>query len=131
MKDAMQPINSEAALKEAILKLESQRADEEKMLKEQFHRTYESYKPINLIKSIFTEVVESKDLKGRLLNTSVGLTAGFLSKVLFQAGTKSPLKKLLGTALMFGMTNVFVKNPEAVKSLGQGLLNIFKRKTVD
>ena len=126
----MQPINSEVALKEAILRLESQRAEEEKMLKEQFRQTYETFKPINLIKSIFTEAVESRDLKDRLLNTSAGLTAGLLTKVLFQGATRSPLKKLLGTALMFGMTNIFVKNPEAIKSLSQGLIKIFKKKPV-
>lgn len=126
----MQTIDSEATLKNAILNLENNRTNEETLLKEQFKLTYESLKPINVIKSIFTEAVESRELKDSLISTSVGLAAGLLSKILFQGGTKSPLKKLLGTVFMFGMTNVIVKNPEAVKTLRQGILNIFKRMKV-
>ena len=125
----MQPIDSEAALKDAIFQLESRRTEDEKMLREQFQLTYESLKPVNVIKSIFTEAVQSRELKESLVNTTVGLAAGFLSKKLFQGASRSPLKKLLGTVLMFGMTNIFMKNPEAVKSLGHGFLKIFQKKT--
>jgi len=124
----MQKINSETGLRDAILQLESKQADEAKMLKEQFHLAYESIKPINLIKSILKEAVASRDLLDNLLNTSVGLTAGYLSKILFQGVTKSPFKKLLGTALMFGIINVVAKNPEAVKSFGNGFLKMIMSK---
>lgn len=128
MRYMMQKINSGASLRDAILRLESQQADEEIMLREQYHLTYESIKPVNLIKSIFRQAVESRDLKDNLLNTSVGLTAGYFSKILFQGLTKSPLKKLLGTAIMFGITNVIAKNPEAVKSFGNGFLKMILSK---
>ncbi|MFH0894208.1 MAG: hypothetical protein V2A54_07220 [Bacteroidota bacterium] len=124
----MQKINSETGLRDAILQLERKQADEAKMLNEQLHLAYESIKPINLIKSIFNEAVASRDLKDNLLNTSVGLTAGYLSKILFQGITKSPFKKLLGTALMFGITNVVAKNPEAIKSFGNGFLKMIVSK---
>lgn len=124
----MQKINSGASLRDAILRLESKQADEEIMLREQYHLTYESIKPVNLIKSIFRQAVESRDLKDNLLNTSVGLTAGYFSKILFQGLTKSPFKKLLGTAIMFGITNVIAKNPEAVKSFGSGFLKMILSK---
>lgn len=128
MRYMMQKINSGASLRDAILRLESKQADEEIMLREQYHLTYESIKPVNLIKSIFRQAVESRDLKDNLLNTSVGLTAGYFSKILFQGLTKSPFKKLLGTAIMFGITNVIAKNPEAVKSFGSGFLKMILSK---
>jgi hypothetical protein len=122
----MEKINSEITLRNAILQLENKQAEEGKILKEQFLVAYESIKPINLIKSTFHEVSESTDLKTNLVNTSVGLAAGYLSKALFEGVTNSPLRKLLGTALMFGITNVVAKNPEVVKTLGNGVIAIVR-----
>jgi len=124
----MKKINSEATLRDAIVQLEHRRADEEKMLREQFHLACESMKPINLIKSTFKEAIASPDLKDNILNTSVGLAAGYVSKLLFVNVSHSPLKKLLGIALQFGITKLVAKNPEAVKSLGRGLMKIINRK---
>lgn len=127
----MQTINSASDLRDAILLLEVKQAEEEKMLREQFQLTYESIKPINLIKNTLKEVVHSGDLKDNILSTSVGLTAGYLSKVLFEIVTPSPLRKLLGTALMFGITNLVAKHPEAVKSVGKGFFRIIRNKLSD
>jgi hypothetical protein len=60
------------------------------------------------------------------LNTSVGLTAGFLSKIIFQSVLKSPVNRLIGTAVMFGISNVVAKNPEAVKSIGKGFFKMIR-----
>lgn len=124
----MQKINSETSLRDAILQLERKREDEEIMLREQIQLTYESFKPINLIKSTFKEVANSDDFKDDLINTSIGLTAGFLSKKLFEGVTHSPLRKFLGTALMFGIKKVVANNPETVKTVVHGFFNIIKSK---
>ncbi len=124
----MQTINSEKSLREAILELQEKRADEERILREQFHLAYESMKPINLIKNTFKEVVASKDLKDDLINTSIGLTVGYLSKRIFEGATNNPAKKILGTALMFGIKNIVAKNPETVKKLVHGLFKIIRSK---
>lgn len=124
----MQNDYSEAGLREAILLLEIKKAEEEKLLKDQFHLAYESIKPVSIIKNILKQVTGSQDLKDNLVSTSVGLTAGYLSKLLFQGLTKSPVKKVIGTALMFGITNLIAKNPELVKSAGHRFFNIFKSK---
>ena len=125
----MQKISSETGLRDAILQLETQRTDEGKMLREQFNHTIEGLQPINLIKSTFREAVVSRDLKENIINTSVGLTAGYLTKIVFAGVMKTPLTKLLGTALMFGVTNLVAKNPEAVKSLGKGFFNMIRSKS--
>jgi hypothetical protein len=122
----MQNIVTETDLRVAILQLEIKQAEEGKVLKEQFLVTYESIKPINLIRSIFTEAAESKDLQDNLVNTTIGLSAGYLSKVLFQGISGSPIKKFLGTALMFGIKNLVAQNPEAVKTWGRIFFKIVK-----
>ncbi len=121
-------INSEAELRAAILRLENMQAAEGKILKEQFNHAYESVKPINLIKNTFKEVAASDDIQDNLINASVGLAAGYASKILFQGASHSPLRKLFGTVLMFGITNAVAKNPEAVKSIGKGVYNIIKSR---
>jgi hypothetical protein len=120
----MQKINSAAALRDAIVQLEIAHAEEGKILKQQFHLAYESIKPMNLIKSAFKEAVESPDLKNDIINTSVGLAAGYLSKLLFVNVSHNPIKRLLGIALQFGITQVVAKNPGAVKSIGKELMKI-------
>lgn len=131
----MQKINSATGLRTEIIRLESKRADEEKMLKEQFHLAYESMKPINLIKSTFKnavasgkEAIASPNLKENVLNISAGLATGYLSKLLFVGASHSPLRKLLGFALQFGITKAVAKNPETIKSLGKGFLKIIRSK---
>ena len=117
----MQKINTGAELREAIILLEIKRAEEEKALREQLHLTYESMKPINIIKSTYHEVAASENLKDNLVNTSVGLVLGYLSKTLFESVSHSPVRKLIGTAILFGITSAVRKNPEAVKSMAKGL----------
>ena len=122
----MQKIVTESDLRTAILLLESRQAEEARLMKEQFLITVETLKPINLIKSTLMEAAESEDLQENFLNATIGLTAGYLSKVLFQGVSNSPIKKVLGTALMFGIKSLITQNPEFVKTLGNGFFKIIR-----
>ena len=126
----MQKINSEASLRNAILQLERKQADEGKIMKEQFLIAYESVKPVNMVKSAFKEIVASRDLKDDLLSASVGLAAGYIAKIAIRGVTRNPLKRLIGSALIAGITNVAANNPEIIQSLGNGFLKIFRKKPV-
>jgi hypothetical protein len=124
----MEKLTIHEGLRERILELERRRFEEGKFMKEQFHLAYESVKPINLIKNTFKEVLASQDLRENLLNTSVGLAAGYASKTLFEDASHSPFKKLLGTVLLFGVTNVVAKHPKAIKSLGMMAWSLIRQK---
>ena len=126
----MKKINSDTGLREAIIVLEAKRSGEEKALREHLRLTYESVKPINLIKSTYEEVVASQDLKDNLVNTGVGLAVGYVSKTLFEGVSHSPLRKLIGTALLFGITETVRKNPEAIKSVARSLFSFIRRQAV-
>lgn len=125
----MQKINSETSLREAIIQMENRQAFEGKLLRDDFHLAYESVKPINLIKNTLKEAVHSQDLKDNIINTSLGLTAGYLSRMLFVGASAGPVKKILGAALLFGITNLVAKNPEVIKSVGRGILNLIRSKS--
>jgi hypothetical protein len=115
----MQEILTEADLRSAILQLERKQAEEGKLLKEQFHLAYESIMPLNLIKSTFNEVVSSPFLIDDILGTALGLTTGYLSKKIVVGASGNIVRKLLGSILQFGVTNIVARNPEGIKSFGQ------------
>ena len=125
----MQKNNSDTSIKDAILALSHQQAEEGRLLKEQFNLVFESIQPINILKKTFKQAAASEDLKENILNTSLGLVVGYLSKVLFEDVSTSPLKKLFGTAILFGITNIVAKNPETVKAFGKRFLNIIMNKS--
>jgi hypothetical protein len=122
----MEKIITEYDLRAAILQLESRQTEEGKLMKEQFLVAVESIKPINLIKNTLREAVGSEDLQDNVLNSSLGFSAGYISKILFQGATSSPLKKIIGTALMFGIKNLIAQNPEIVKSGGRAIFNFVR-----
>lgn len=125
----MDNINSHDDLKKAILEMESKQAEEAKLLKEQFHEAYSSMQPINILKNTLKQAARSGDLKDKILNTSVGLTTGFALKQLFKGViSKSPIGRVFGNLLMLGVTNLVAKNPEAIKSMGNKLLNKIRYK---
>lgn len=119
----MEKISSVIELRESILLLEIKKANELKLLKEQFKITYESLKPVNLIKSKINELIESPDLKNNIINTTMGLAAGYLSKKALVGSTHNPLKQLLGTVLQIGVSSLVAKNSDGIKSTAITLLH--------
>lgn len=124
----MRKITSTTELKESIFLLEIKKANEARLLKEQFMITYESIKPVNLIKNSISELITSPGLKEGLLNTTLSIAAGYLSKRVVVGSTHNPLKQLLGTFLQMGVTNIVSKNTDGIKSGVMSLINNFLSK---
>lgn len=125
----MEQIKTQHELRAAIIRLEYQQAEEGKALKEQFQTAYQSVKPANIILNTLKDLGESSFVKDGFLNTTVGLGTGYLSKMVFQGVVKSPIKKLLGSALMFGITNVVAKNPDGIKAMAKKIFNLFGKRS--
>ncbi len=123
----MQTIITPDDLRAAIVSLEMRQRTEAALLKEQALLTYESIKPVNMIKNIFRESSESDELRGNLLNTSIGLSAGYASKFLFQGFSGGPVRKILGTAIMFGIKNLVAHNPNTVKKIGSAFFSLIRK----
>ena len=123
----MQMIITENDLRTAILELESKQDLEGKLLKEQFLVAVESIKPINLIKSTLRDAATSDDLHDNVINSTIGLSAGYIIKTLFQGASGGPIKRILGTAIMFGIKNLVARNPETVKSGGRVIFNFIRK----
>ena len=125
----MKKITSVIELRETILLLEIKLENERQLLKSQFEITYENLRPVNLIKSAFSELVTTPDLKGNILNAVISLAVGYLSKKVMVGSTHNPIKQLLGTLLQVGVTEFASKNTDGIKSIGQYLIkSIFNKK---
>ena len=92
-----------ANLHETISLLKLREKAELQALKKQFHLSYESLKPVNLIKSTLKNVTSSQGIKGTLLKTVVGLATAYFSKRLLFRVAQKPIKKVLGTLLGMGI----------------------------
>jgi hypothetical protein len=124
----MQNITSVLELKNAIQLLEAEQAEDWYLVKEQFSLAIESLKPVNLIKTTLKDISSSPLLVDNIVGTAIGLATGYLSKKVFIGTSGNKIKKLLGTILQFGITNVVAQNSESIKLFGRSLFQHFFRK---
>lgn len=124
----MKKITTTTELRESILLLEVKQEIEGVLLKEQFKVTYESLKPINLIKKTISELTSSPDFKGDLLNATLSLSAGYLSKKLVVGTSHNPIKQLLGSLIQMGVASIVSKNTDGIKSVAMNIISHFLNK---
>ncbi len=124
----MRLITTSEELNAAIQELELQRGDELILLKEQFNKTREDFKLINIIKGSLKHAVASPDLKTDVINAAIGFTTGVIAKKLMIGKTINPFKKLLGVIVEMAVANKVVKNADGIKSAGTAIFSLFKRK---
>jgi len=113
------------ALKESIRLMEIRQEKEGKILKEQFRITYESLKPVNLIKNSLKELAASVEIKNSIFETVFSILSGYLTQKFIVNSKSSILKKILGVALQFGITNLVSNNAEEVRIFITNLIDRF------
>lgn len=122
----MENISNPAELKEAIELLEAEKSVLFQEMRTNFFFAYESLKPAKLIESTMKEIGSSPYLLNNILNVSIGLVAGYISKKAILVGrSNNKSSKLLGLILQFGVTNLVVYAPNAIKSF---VKDIFSKK---
>lgn len=124
----MKPITTAEELKNAIRILEIDQTLKEQLLKEQFYLTYESLKPVNLIKSALNEVTTSPYLTDNILGATVGLISGYISKKIAVGRSGSTIRKILGSLLQFGVTNIVAQHTDKLKSVVESIFQNFLHK---
>lgn len=124
----MEPITSIEELKNAIQFLEFEHSVKKQLLREQVYLTYESLKPINLLKSILQEISSSQNTIDNILGTTVGLASGYISKKIIVGRSANTIRKLVGSLLQFGVTTIVAQHPDMIKSISQFIFQHFLRK---
>jgi len=112
-------------LKESIRVLEIRQAEEGLALKVQFKETYESLKPVNLIKNAIDDLANSVEIKNTLFESLVSILTGYLTKKIMVSSNSNPLMKILGALLQFGVTSLVAKNAESIRSYIMNLIEKF------
>ena len=108
----MNKINHTETLQEAILVLKLQQSGQLDQLKEQYRYTYESLKPINIIKRTFTQLTSTAEFKGNVVSNLIGIGTGYLTKKVLVGSTNNIFKKVFGTMLQLAITNIVTKKTE-------------------
>lgn len=116
-------------LKERIAFLEDRQRREIMMFKEQALDTYESIKPVNLLKNTLKDFTSQPELKENIFDGVAGIATGYLSKKLLIGTSDNPLKKIVGTLFQVAITTLVAKNSSKIKAVGEVLLkHLFNRK---
>lgn len=105
----MQTESPSKKLEYLIGALEFQKSQELLALKAQYEATYDSFKPINIIKSTLLEIKSTPDIKKNLTSTLLGISGGFVMNKLVAITSTNPLMKVVGTVLQFVVGNYISK----------------------
>ncbi|WP_445731411.1 hypothetical protein [Mariniflexile sp.] len=100
-------------LDKAIARLELERNIKLEEIKYQLEVTFDSMKPINILKEKFEDLKHSNNLKSSVLQTVASLAGGYLSKKILIGKSHSFFKTILGYALQFGVTKFISNRVEA------------------
>jgi hypothetical protein len=122
-------INETDALDNAIRFLEHKQSQELHSLKESLLHSYESVRPINLIKNTLHDVSTSPELRHIMVNNAISFTLGYVSKKVLVRTSHSPIKKLVGTLVQFAVTSLVAPQANTIRLVGEYvILSIMARK---
>ena len=127
----MENITCAAELKIAIQELEFQHSLQGKLLQEDFFIAYENLKPANLIKNTLSEITSSPYLIDNMMGAVTGLISGYVSKKIAVGTSHNLFRKIMGSVLQFGVTNIVAQNPDALKTLGNFVIQHLFKKNED
>lgn len=118
----MENINSAAELKLAIQAKQFEHAIQGELLKDQLMLTFDSLKPISLIKNTLNELTSSPYLIENMVSAITGLATGYVSKKIAVGSSHNVFRKIMGSVLQFSITNLIAQHPEVLKNLGQTII---------
>ena len=117
-------------LDKAIEELELRRVLRQAMVTEQIHAMVNHFKPGNLIKSAFNNVIAPSTTRDTILKTVGGIGVGFLTKNFLLGKSTSLIGKLASNALKVGATNGIMHNTDKISAWGTAIYNnLFKKST--
>ena len=121
----MGKITNAKALNEAIIELEKQKTSQWLILKEDAGIVYENLKPINVIKRTINDLSSSEGLIENIISSLVGISSGFVSRKIVVGKSTSIFRNIFGTILQTAITNLIIRHPEMIKSIGSKIVDRF------
>ena len=121
--------NAVDSLKESIRMLEIRQAEEGQQLNAQLRITYESLKPINLIKNSVKELADSLEIKNSLFEAVISIVSGYLTQKFIVNSKSNVFMKIFGVLMQFGVTNLVSKSSESIRVFISDLIEKFLNPT--
>jgi len=122
-----EPLNS----KELQLRIQLLEAQQQSALIEIENKAQglaDSFHPLNLIKSTIKKASTFESILELVKGSVLGASSGFVASKLFGRQEGHPLRRMLGSAAILGITNLVIKNPAAITT-GLGLvMNLIKSR---
>jgi hypothetical protein len=115
-------ISASEMLTNMIQEKEAEQKAEGILLKAHFLRTYESLKPLNIIKNSIHEIISDPELKTSFVNSAMGYVAGLVAKKAVVGKSYNPLTNIWGSLVGVLVSKMTAKNAEGIKSIGSMLL---------
>ncbi len=112
----MEKQNAVDSLRESIRLLEIRQAEEGKILKEHLRLTYDSLKPVNLLKSTIRDISGSIEIRSGLLETIISILSGYFTQKMIVRPGSNVLTRILGTLMQFGVAGFVAKNAESIRA---------------
>lgn len=119
----MEKISNSLELRLAIAVMENKQTNEGLILKEQFILVQESLTPANLIKNAFYNLVTSTELKHGVIDVSMGVTAGYLTKELLNGDSPNILKRIFTSAVQSFVSTEVTKNGDRIRTWASSFFN--------
>lgn len=107
--------NQNSDLDKRIALLEVERDIQKSLLKRQLSQTFDSIKPVNLLKDSLEDFNSRPDLKSSLLQSTLSIAGGYLSKKLVMGKSNSTFKKIVGYVLQYGITTFISQKVNSTK----------------
>jgi hypothetical protein len=101
----MKTINQKAQLATKIALLRNKKETDFLILKDQYHITIDSFKPINLIKNSIDDAISITNIKSSLLKGTVGFGMNYLSNNFLNPHSSNKKNTILGNVLKFVVKN--------------------------
>lgn len=111
-------------LKQLVLLRKAEQIAEGELLKAHFQETYQSLKPVNIIKRTLQELVSEPTLKTHAVDLAMGLTTGFIAKNVFFGGSGNIFSKLSGAIMEMMVARKVTGNAEEIRAIGSIMLKI-------
>jgi hypothetical protein len=124
----MENIRTASELKITIQQLEVKQHEDLESIKDSIHNAYESLKPVNILKKTLSELNSTPYLIDNLLTTSLALVSGYLTKKAAVGSSDNIFRKVLGSILQFGVTNIVAQHSEDIISFGKAIFQKFFKK---
>ncbi len=113
----MQTESPSKKLEYLIGALEYQKSQELCALKTQFQVTYDSFKPVNILKNSLLEIKNTPEIKKNIKGTLLGISGGFVMNKLVSITSTNPVMKVVGTVLQFVVGNYISKYAQKNEAL--------------